>query len=109
MLCFVRNRVKHPKTGTSPYHPFSGTTQRFKSLRVFGCASYALKLPKPSNFEPRSYEGVYLEALPHSTCLVMIQTENSYRLIESRHVNVDEEKFEAAEDILEMADDIRSD
>ena len=69
---FVRNRVAHSSTGTTPYFSVTGEKPNFKYFHVYCCAAYVLGLPRGSNVKPGIYDGVYLETLQYGLYRVLI-------------------------------------
>ena len=91
---YVRNRVPHSATGSTPYSMFVGKKPSLKNLRVFGCAAYVLSVPDCAKFESRAIEGVYLESLEHGVYKVLVTDEDGIpKITKSRHVTFDESKF----------------
>lgn len=81
-----------------------------KYVRVFGCASYVLRLPPPQNLEARAIEGIHLETMEHGTYKVLIRNDNGrYRITESTHVTFDEKSLPRAPDLEEVMDEEVSD
>lgn len=100
---YIRNRIKHSTTGTTPYYLFTGERPDLKYVRAFGCAAYILRLPQASKFEPRALEGVYLETLPPEIYSILVKQEHGvYCIVESRHVTFGEKKFIGAPDLEEI-------
>lgn len=88
-VMYVRNRVPHSTTGTTPYTLFTGEKPDLKHIKVFGCAAYVLRLPRPSKFEARAYEGVYLETLQYGSYRVLAEKDGGFSVLEFRHVTFD--------------------
>lgn len=78
-------------------------------MKVFGCAAYVLKLPKPSKFEATAHDGIYLESLPHGTFRVLIHENEIYRIVESRDVTLDETGFPGVAGLVELMDEENDD
>jgi len=100
-VTYVKNRVPHSTTGSTPYSVFTGNKPSLKHVRVFGCTAYVLRLPEGTKFEYRALEGVYLETLEHGIYRVLITDDDGIpRLVESRHVTFDEFKFLGAPSLV---------
>lgn len=105
-VMYVRNRVKHSTTGTSPFILFYNERPSLKYVRVFGCVAYVLKPLSTAKFDAKATEGVYLESLDHGVFRILIcNGHNMYRIIESRHVTFDETRFIGAPGLEEIMDD----
>jgi len=109
-VVYVRNRVQHSAIGKSPFEVVNGERPDLKHIRVFGCTAYALRLPRQSKFASRAIEGVYLETAEHGIFKILIMEEDKiYRIIQSRHVTFDENKFLGAPYLEEIMEDEASD
>ena len=105
-VVYVRNRVRHSAVGNTPFFLFSNKTPSLKGIRVFGCTAFVLRQPRASKFEPRAYEGVYLESLGHGVYKVLvIDDDGTPRLVVSRHVKFDENRFIGAPTLQSYMDD----
>ncbi len=109
-VIYVRNRVQHSAIGKSPFEVVTGGRPNLKHIRVFGCTASALRLPKQSKFASRAIEGVYLETDEHGIFKILVMEEDKiYRIIESRHVTFEENKFLGAPGLEEIMEDEVSD
>ena len=72
---------------------------------MFGCTAF-VRQPRASKFEPRAYEGVYLESLGHGVYKVLVfDDDGTPRLVVSRHVMFDENRFIGAPTLQSYVDD----
>ena len=96
---FVRNRVRHSTINASPYFLITGKKPSLKHLRVFGCAAYVLRLPQTGGkFAPRADEGTLLGSDEHGIYTVLVEGESEApRIMKSRHVTFDEDRFLGSE------------
>lgn len=108
-VIYVRNRVQHSTTVTTPLFLMTGERPNLKYLRVFGCTAFVLRLPQPTKFENRAIEGVYLESKEHGIYKVLINQDRRYRFIESRHVTFNEREFLGAPGLEESMGEEASD
>ena len=92
---FVRNRVRHSTINSSPYYLITGKKPSLKYMRVFGCAAYVLRLPRTGGkFAPRADEGTLLGSDEHGIYTILVESESELpRIIKSRHVTFDEDRF----------------
>lgn len=72
---------------------------------MFGCSAYVFKLPNPSKFDAKAYDGIYLESLPHCTFRVLIPENENYRITESLHVTSDGNRFPGVPGLDELMDE----
>ena len=107
-VAYVRNRVKHTTVGDCPYTVVTGNRPNMKNVRVFGCRAFVLVQPTPSKLEPRAEAGVLLSCKDHGMYTVMLFDggDDVPRLVTSRHVTFDEDKFPGLEALAETMDEI---
>lgn len=59
-VIYVLNRLQHSSTGTSPLIRLTNELPDFKNVRVLGCATFVLRVPRASKFDAGSVERFYL-------------------------------------------------
>lgn len=109
-VIYIRNRVQHSAIGKSPYQVITRERPDLKHIRVFGCTAYALQLPRPFKFSKRALEGIYLETAEHGIFkTLLMEKDNVYGIVVSRHFNFNEIGFLGARGLEEVMDDELSD
>jgi hypothetical protein len=102
----IRNGVPHSTTKETPFEMLTGARPNLKNVRVFGCASFSLRMSQGSKVEPRADEGILLECAEHRVYKVLICAQTRQPIIaESRHVTFDESSFPGAACLSEYMSD----
>lgn len=60
---YVKSRIPHSRTKLPPLMRISDTKPSLKYARVFGCTAFMLNQPRGTKLDPRSSEGIFLEAM----------------------------------------------
>lgn len=70
---YVRNRVWHSTVGDTSFSVLMSRKTSLRHVRVFGCTTFLLRLPRLSKFDARPVERVYLETPKHGVCRIRIR------------------------------------
>lgn len=73
-----------------------------KHVRVFGWATYVLRLPRGTKFESRAFEAIYLKTMDHGVYKLLVTGKDVIpRVIVSRNIIFDESKVLGASQLHE--------